>query len=222
MLIFFQMRVFFLMSLVVNVILIVIMISWNLPSNRMQLLFSVNSKDAEQVYQSIKDKRLRLSVEEFTASLEIIEDANFTAYVDLLLNQHRSSDKFTRDFIARIPFTEQSQQLFPSLSVGWHNSFSITLIAHQKFNDYHKVIIAKLSKEVTISLLDRILSIRTSIFGLTLSEQKQMEAILKNSSQERGKQVMEDMMMYTMADNLRSRFNDDVEIKFIQGNKTEL
>ncbi|CAF1557203.1 unnamed protein product, partial [Adineta steineri] len=35
-----------------------------------------------------------------------------------------------------IPSTEQGQHFAKSVSLGWHNSFSITIIAHKKFDDF--------------------------------------------------------------------------------------
>jgi hypothetical protein len=189
---------------------------WLQSSNRMHLEFPINSKHAKHARELIENKRLHASIEEFPASLEIIKNVNLNAYIDLLLDQHKNSDKSMREYIARIPFTEQGQHFFRSVSVGWHNSFSITLIAHKKYDGYHKILIARLSKEVTVSLLYRILSPIASIFGMTISEQKQMEAIITNVNHGENKQIMENMMMFVMADNLHNRFNNDVEIDFVQ------
>lgn len=215
------MKVFILAGVTIGVI-VTVLYFWPSSSDHMELTFPINIEDKEQLYQLIKDKRFRSSIEEFPISFEIIKDENCSAYIDLLLNQYKNSDKSMHDFIERIPFTEASQQFFSSLSVGWHSSFSITLIGHKKFNGYHKIIIASLSKKVNVSLAERILSPRRLILGMTISEQKQMEAILKSMNQEHSKQTMENTMMYIMADNIRSRFNDHVDIKFIEGNKTEL
>lgn len=199
-----------------------IIIVWLSSLKRMQLEFPIDSKHAEQAYKLIQNKRLRSTIEELPASMEFIKDANLNAYIDLLLDQYKNSDKSMREFIARIPLTEQGQHFFRSVSVGWHNSFSITFIAHKKFNGHHKILIARLSKEVTVSLLYKILSPIATIFGMTFSEQKQMEAIVTNLNHEQNKQTMENMMMFIMADNLRNRFNDHVDINFVERKNTEL
>lgn len=195
---------------------------WPSSLNRMQLDFPINSKYAKHAYELLQNKRLRSSIEEFPVSFEVIKDTNLNGYIDLLFDQHKNSDKFMGEYIARIPFTEQGQHFSRSVSVGWHNSFSITFIAHKKIDGNHKILIARLSKEVTVSLLYRILSPLASIFGMTISEQKQMEAILMNMNQEQNKHIMENMMMFIIADNIRNRFNNDVEINFVEEKKTEL
>jgi hypothetical protein len=95
-----------------------------------------------------------------------------------------------RNYIERIPSTEQGQQFFRSVSAGWHNSFSTTLITHKKFNGYHKIMIAKLSKEVTLSMT--------------------------NLDQEENKQIMENVMMFIMADNLRNRFDNVLKVSYVE------
>lgn len=202
-------------AVVIFVVIFSIIIPLWPSSDRMQLTFPINSKDIKQIGELIKDKRLRSSIEEYPASLEIIKDENFNAYINVLLDQYKYSDKSMHDYIARMQFTEQGQQLFRSISVGWYNHFSITLIAHKKYDGYYKIIISKLSKEVTVSLSSRILSPLQSVFGMTIDEQKQMEAILTGVNQEQNKQTMENMMMYIMADNLRNRFNNDIKINLI-------
>jgi hypothetical protein len=190
---------------------------WLLSSSRMQLVFPLNAKHVQHAHELIQKERFRSSIEEFPASLEIITDKNLNAYVDLLLNQHKNSDKFMREYIARIPHTAQGQHFFRSVALGWHNSFSITFISHKKFDGYHKIVIARLSKEMTVSLLHRLWSPLASIFGMTVSDQKQMEGIMTNLNQEQNKKIMENMMMFIMADNLRTRFNDHVQINFVEG-----
>ncbi len=49
-----------------------------------------------------------------------------------------------------------------------------------------------------------------------------MEAFLTNLNHEQNKQMMENMMMFIIADTIRNSFNNDVEINFIEGNKIEL
>jgi hypothetical protein len=170
----------------------------------------------EPAYELFKNIRLRSSIEQFPVSYEIISDANLNPYIESLLNQHRNSGQAIRNFIERIPFTEEGQQFVRSLSVGWHNSFSITLIAHKKFNGHHKIIMAKLSKEVTISLFYRLLSPLSSLLGMTSSEQQQLETIMTNLNQEENKQIMENMMMFIMAENLQKRFDNVLDISFVE------
>lgn len=143
---------------------------WYVSLNSLQLKFPIDGKHAEQAYKLIQNKRFSSNTEEFPASLEIIEDKNVYAYIDLLLDQHKNSDKYMREYIARIPFTNQGQHFFRSASVGWHNSFSITLIAHKKVDGHHKILITSLSKKVTLWLLYRIFSPISSMFGMTISE----------------------------------------------------
>jgi hypothetical protein len=195
------------------VIIIAILLS---TSDRMHLQFPINSTYTEHTYGLLKNIRLRSSIEQFPVSYEIINDANLNKYIDLLLDQHKNSDKAIRDCIERIPFTEQGQHFFRSLSVGWHNSFSITLIAHKKSNGDHKIIMAKLSKEMTMSLFYRLLPPISSILGMTSSEQQQLETIMTNLNQEKNKQIMENMMMFIMADNLQKRFDNVLDISFVE------
>jgi hypothetical protein len=53
-------------------------------SNRMHLKFPINSKYMENTHGLLKDIRLRSSIEQFPVSYEIISDANFSNYIDLL------------------------------------------------------------------------------------------------------------------------------------------
>ena len=89
----FQMRV---LILVVLLVPIIILIGWKWwLSDRMQLTFP------------IKNKLLVSSIEQFPISLEMINDTNFNAYLDLLRDQQ--SNRYMRDYIARIRFTDQGQ-----------------------------------------------------------------------------------------------------------------
>ncbi|UJR16800.1 hypothetical protein I4U23_003699 [Adineta vaga] len=81
-------------------------------SNRMQIDFPVNEKECQRVRELVQNKRIHLTMEERSTTFESIENANFSDYVKVLLDQHKNSDKSIQDFIARIPFTEHSQFLF--------------------------------------------------------------------------------------------------------------
>jgi hypothetical protein len=91
---------------------------WLSSSDRVELTFPVNTEDVKRLHELINDKRVRSSIEEFPVLMEIIKDFQFNDYIDLLLDQHENSGKRMRDYIARIPLTEQGQQFFPSLSAG--------------------------------------------------------------------------------------------------------
>jgi hypothetical protein len=85
---------------------------WLSSSDRVELTFPVNNEDVRRLHELINDKRVRSSIEEFPVSMEIIKGFQFNDYIDLLLDQHKNSGKLMRDYIARIPLTEQGQQFF--------------------------------------------------------------------------------------------------------------
>lgn len=163
----------------------------------MKIIIPIDGKDGKEIKELVKDQRLRSSIQQHPVSLESIKNENFNAYIDKLHGQYKYSDSSTRDFIARIQFTEQGQYFYSSISTGWYNNFSITLIAHKKYNDYHKIVVSKLSKEVTLPLLSKI----KSAISMTLDDHKQMETILTGVN---SKQTIENVMMYIMADNLHN------------------
>ena len=193
-----------------------ILFSLLLQSDRIKIILPINKEHAGDGYKLFKNQRFKTSIEEFPVSLEIVQNGNLNAYVELLLKQHENSDRSVREYIARIPLTEQGQHIFRSLSVGWENSFSITFVAHKKFNGHHKILSARLSKEVTVSLLYRLLSPLNSLLGMPFSEGNQMETILTDINQKKNKETLENMMMLIIADNLATRYNNDVDISFVE------
>jgi len=105
--IYFQMSNLFVFLFIF--ILIKMMYLWLSSSDRVELTFPVNTEDVKRLHELINDKRVPTSIEEFLVSMEIIKDFQFNDYIDLLLNQHENSGKLMRDYIARIPTTEQDQ-----------------------------------------------------------------------------------------------------------------
>ena len=187
-------------------------------SNRMQLRIPLNSKYAEPALEIYKNVRMRSSIEQLPVSYEIVDNAHLSAYIEILLRQHENSAPVVREYIERIPFTKQGQQFFRTVSVGWHNSLSITLIAHKKFDDHCKIMIVKLSKKVTISLVHGLLSPITSLLGMTSTEEQQMYKMMTNLDREENKQIMENTMMLIMGNSLRERYNNVLDISFVAKN----
>ena len=201
--------------LVLAFAIIAALIPWGWK-DRLQVKFPLNSKytkQADEIYTTI---RVRSSIEHFPMSYEIISDAQFTAYIEKLLQQHQNSPSAIREYIERIPLTEQGQQFFRTVSIGWHNSISITLIAYKKFNGHHKIVIATLSKRVTLSLFSKLLSPFSSLLGRPLVEHQQLEKLMTNLNREENKQIMENTMMLIMGNSLRERYNDVLDIDFVQ------
>lgn len=200
------------------VIVIIISFSWWSTSNRMQLRIPLNSKYAEPALEIYKNIRMRSSIEQFPVSYEIVSNAHLSTYFETLLRQHKHSDPTVREYIERIPFMEQGQQFFRTVSVDWHNSLSITLIAHKKYDDHCKIMIMKLSKKVTISLAHGFLSPITSLLGMTSAEEQQMYKMMTNLDQEENKQIMENTMMLIMGNTLRERYSNVLDISFVRKN----
>jgi hypothetical protein len=105
--IYFQMSNLFVFLFIF--ILIKIMYPWLSSSDRVELTSPVNTEDVKRLHELISDKHVRSSIEEFPVLMETIKDFQFNYYIDLLLNQHENSGKLMRDYIARIPPTEQGQ-----------------------------------------------------------------------------------------------------------------
>jgi hypothetical protein len=105
--IYFQMSNLFVFLFIF--ILIKMMYLWLSSSDRVELTSPVNTEDVKCLHELISDKHVRSSIEEFPVLMETIKDFQFNDYIDLLLNQHENSGKLMRDYIARIPPTEQGQ-----------------------------------------------------------------------------------------------------------------
>ena len=110
-----------------------------------------------------------------------------------------------RDFIQRMPFQVEGRQIFESLSTGWYNTYSITVMMHQKVNNQHKLLFARIEKEVKLPWME-------TISARTYHDSEQIEAILTKSNAKTNGYSAKNTLMAVMAHRLDQLYRKDVEI----------
>ncbi|CAF1482187.1 unnamed protein product [Adineta ricciae] len=186
-----------------------------MPSDRMQIDIPVNHKYSDQARKIMKNERFQSIHSKSTASLEIVQNENLNTYIQLLLEEHKNSGKEIYNFIARIPHTQAGQKIFTIAPTGWQSSYSLVLIAHKKYDDYHKILLSSVSREATISIWSKIFSPLKLLFGMTVSDHQQIEEILAGSYNNQNKAMLHQMMTYIMTDHIQAHFDNDVQINFV-------
>lgn len=177
----------------------------------------VNTKLVERAYSLLNNRRVHRSEENFTISTETVDHSNMKEYTKILLRQYQDANKEVRDYIERLPYNNQGEQFAKAIIIGTRNEFSVSVIATSRTvtqaGDQHKVLIATMKKVVDMTAPRKFL---TFWFGLSTTDQRELEEIVSQLHNEESKQCLEAMAFYALGDKIRTFLGDNVQVQFIQ------
>lgn len=191
---------------VLSALVMCIFLPWG--SDRLPLKLDITKDQHNQALKIAKQESSISALDQnYWTSLETVTNENFTSYLRLLSKEFYYDNAAIYHRIERLPYVADSQMIFQSLSIGWTNTYSITVIAHKKFNAGHKILIAKISKKISLPW-------SRWLWGVTYTDSKQIEEMLTELSPAVGKKHMDNMLMSLLVDKLQKRHKDDLEISF--------
>ena len=196
---------------------VALIIGWIIIENqRIKVKIPLNGEHAQESLELFQKIRFRSSAEQIFASFEVIDNAQFSDYIDKLAVQYSQFNGEFSNYIQRIPYTRQGQQFFSESRVGWHNKFTLTLIVHEQYEHHHEILIANTTREATMSLLLQLKSSIKSLFGYKLNELEQLERIMTNLNVEKNKQIVQNLMMFAIGDRLEKQYGNQLSISYVE------
>ena len=177
------------------------------PLDRMFLRLPMSQKQMKTTLEKMDETQMSTLQKGFTSSFEIVSQENLTKMARLLYQQHGNLNQAIRDFIQRMPLREGGYTILESLSTGWSNIYSITVIVHKKLGDKHKILIAGIKKEIQLSWLQ-------SILPWVYYDSKQIEDLLTDPSGKTKGDAAKATLMSVLAASLRTTYDQDLDVTY--------